>query len=132
MKHQILIVALTHVNKSWTYGAYGRNFEDNLRAAQRRRPTYKDMIGNLDKDVDNLIIVHQTLPAITALEPQENTPDHDLWQSAMDGAKGKAELILALSRENEFPRRKDVEWHGETTSYGPPWKQAFNDRRTLF
>ena len=131
MKHQVLIVALTHVNKSWTYGSYGKNFEDNLRAAQRRRPTYKDMIGNLDKDIDNLIIVHQTLPAITALEPQENTADHTLWKTAMDNAKGKAELILALSRENEFPRRKDIEWHGETTSYGPPFKRAHNERSRL-
>jgi replicative DNA helicase len=131
MKHKIPIIALTHVNKSWTGGSYGKSFSDNLRVAQFRRPTFKDMLGNIDKDADNMIIVHQTLPAITALEPEQGTADHAAWQAAMADAEGRAQIILALSRENEFPRRKDVEWHGETTSYGPPFKQAFNERERL-
>jgi replicative DNA helicase len=129
MKHKIPIIALTHVNKSWTGGSYGKQFAENLRIAKFRRPTFKDMLGNIDKDADNMIIVHQTLPAITALEPEQNTSDHEIWQAAMDEASGKAQIILALSRENEFPRRKDVEWHGETTSFGSPFKQAQNERR---
>lgn len=131
MKHNIPIIALTHVNKSWTSGTYSRTFADNLRSAQRRRPTFKDMLGNIDKDADNMLIVHQTLPAITALEPEENTADHELWKTAMEEATGRAQIILALSRENEFPRRKDIEWHGETTSYGPPFKRAHNEGRRL-
>lgn len=131
MKHNIPIIALTHVNKSWTSGTYGRSFADNLRTAQRRRPTFKDMLGNIDKDADNMIIVHQTLPAITALEPEENTADHELWKTAMEESQGRVQIILALSRENEFPRRKDIEWHGETTSYGPPFKRAHNEGRRL-
>jgi replicative DNA helicase len=128
MKHGIVVLALTHINKTGSQDAYGKTFEDRLRSAQRRRPSYKNAIGNIDKNVDNLIITHQTLPSIAALEPEEGTANYAMWQAAMEDAKGKAELILALSRENEFPRRKEIEWHGETTSYGRPFKQVQNDR----
>ena len=28
-------------------------------------------------------------------------------------------------------RRKEIEWHGETTSYGQPFKRAHNERSRL-
>ena len=37
----------------------------------------------------------------------------------MNRVAGKADIILSLSRESEFPRRKEIEWDGTSTSYGP-------------
>jgi replicative DNA helicase len=65
------------------------------------------------------------------MEPEEGTSDYNLWEDAIAKVTGKAEIILSLSRESEFPRRKDVVWNGSTTSYGPPFKQAMNEGRRL-
>lgn len=129
LKRGIVIVALTHINKtSPTGGVYGKTFAERLNSARRTRPTFKSMLGNIDKDADNMIITHQARPAIAALEPESDTADYALWEAAMSEASGKAELILALSRENEFPRRRDIRWDGETTSYGNGFKQQQNER----
>lgn len=129
MKHDIPIIALTHLNKTGAFNEpYGKTFSDRLNSARRRRPTFKSLLGNIDKDADTVIITFQPKPLITAMEPEEGTSDYALWQSVMDDVDGKAELILALSRENEFPRRKEIQWNGSTTSYGLPYKQAYNDR----
>jgi replicative DNA helicase len=97
-------------------------------AAKRRRPTYKNMLGNIDKDVDNMIIVHQAYPAVAGMEPEEGTDDYRLWEDTLAEVKGKAEFILALSRENEFPRRQDIQWNGSSTSFGPEYARAQNSR----
>ena len=131
MKRGLCIVALTHINKGSDDKTYGKSYGDRLSSAKRKRPTFKSMLGNIDKDADNMIIVHQALPAVAALEPEQGTADYALWETAMDDVRGRAELILALSRENEFPRRKDIIWNGSTTSFGPSFKQAQNSRGLL-
>jgi len=124
MKRNIPIIALTHINKNSNDGLWGKTYRDKLMSAKRRRPTYKSMLGNIDKDVDNMIIVHQALPAVAGMEPEEGTDDYALWEDAMNEVRGRAEFILALSRENEFPRRKEIQWNGESTSFGPLFNQA--------
>lgn len=131
MKRNIPIVALTHINKNANDGSWGKTYRDRLMSAKRRRPTYKSMLGNIDKDVDSMIIVHQAYPAVAGMEPEENTADHELWEQVLSEVKGKAQFILALSRENEFPRSKDIDWIGESTSFGPPFRQTMN-RKELF
>lgn len=131
MKRNIAITALTHINKTGTGSTWGQrkeSYDEKLRAAKRTRPTFKSTLGNVDKNVDNLILVHQAYPAVAALEPEDDSPDHKLWEEAMKEVRGKAEFILALSRENEFPRRKEIEWRGESTSFGPAFNQAQNSR----
>lgn len=124
MKRNIALVALTHINKGSNFEPYGKTFNEKLNSAIRRRPTYKSMLGNVDKDVDDMIIVHQAYPAVAALEPEQGTSDYEVWEAAMERVKGKAEFILALSRENEFPRRKEIQWNGPSTSFGPEFKSA--------
>lgn len=133
MKHKIPIIALTHLNKTdSSFQTFGRqSYEARLRSAQRRRPTYKQLLGNIDKDADHAVIVFNARPVVAGMKPEEGTSDYDLWETVMDEVNGKAEFILTLSREEDFPRWKQVEWHGETTSYGPPFKQAFNERERL-
>lgn len=130
MKHGIPIIALTHVNKTTGYQEnFGRmSYRERLHSAMRRRPTYKSLLGNIDKDADHAVIVFQARPIVAAMEPEQGTDDYAIWEAAMNDVTGKAELILALSRENEFPRRRDIPWTGATTSFGPAFKQTQNER----
>lgn len=131
MKRNIPIIALTHINKNSGDSVWGKTYRDRLMSAKRRRPTYKSMLGNIDKDVDNMIIVHQAFPAVAGMEPEEGTEDYALWEATMNEVRGNAEFILALSRENEFPRRKEIRWNGESTSFGPDFRQQFDARGLL-
>lgn len=131
MKHQIPIIALTHLKKSAFQEYSGRTFKERLKAAQYRRPTYRDLVGNMDKDADHVLLPFQARPIIAGMEPEEGTTDYEIWQSAMTDAAGKAEIILSLSREREFPKRKEIIWNGSTTSYGPDYRSAQNDTRLL-
>jgi hypothetical protein len=66
------------------------------------------------------------------MEPEQGTEDYGIWEAAMNEVTGKAEHILALSRENEFPRRRAVRLTGATTGYGPDFKQQFDVRGFLW
>lgn len=127
-KHNIPIIALTHLNKSTFNDYQGRSFRDRINAAMNRRPTYQNLIGNMDKDADHVFVVFQAKPIIAGMEPAENSDDYPIWEDAMNRVTGKADIILSLSRESEFPRRKEIAWDGKSTSYGPGFKQAMNAR----
>lgn len=132
MKYRIPVIALTHLNKTGGYQEpWGKTFQDRLNSAMRRRPTYKNLLGNIDKDADNVLITFNAKPIVAALEPEEGTADYVVWQEAMREISGKAEIILALSRENEFPRRREIQWNGATTSYGPDYRDAMNSKRLI-
>lgn len=132
MKHGVVIVALTHLNKSGYADFSGRNqsFKQRLESLIRRKPTYKNLLGNIDKDADHALIVFQPRPLIIGMEPEEHSEDYAVWETYMEMTKGKAEVILSLSREGE-PSRRELQWNGATTSYGPSFKQAKNNERLL-
>ena len=90
-----------------------------MRAAIRLRPKYTDLMGAVERDADHVLIPFNARPLLAGLEPEEGSDDHVLWEGKMSEHENKAEIILALSREQTFPQRRDVEWHGETTSFGP-------------
>ncbi|MVA33699.1 DnaB-like helicase C-terminal domain-containing protein [Agrobacterium vitis] len=127
-KHDIPIIALTHLKKSTFQDYQGRTFKERLGAAMNRRPTYRDLVGNMDKDADQVLIVFQARPIVAGMEPAEHSDDYPVWEDAMSRVTGKADIILSLSRESEFPRRKEIAWDGKSTSYGPGFKQAQNSR----
>jgi replicative DNA helicase len=131
MKHNIPIIALTHLKKAAFQDYTGKSLKERIKTAMYRRPTYRDLVGNMDKDADHVLIAFQARPIVAGMEPEEGTVDHEIWQTAMDECAGKAEIILSLSRERESPRRKDVIWNGSTTSYGPDYRSAQNDTRML-
>ncbi|NTG73277.1 hypothetical protein G6M02_08030 [Agrobacterium rhizogenes] len=128
MELDIPIVALTHLKKSAFQDYQGRNPEERLKAVLYRRPTYRDLLGNLDKDADQVLIPFQPRPILAGMEPGEGTSDWNVWRELMDQTEGKAEILLSLSRESEFPRRRDIAWDGNSTSYGPSYKQQQNAR----
>lgn len=127
----IPVIALTHLKKATFQDYQGRSAVDRLKAVPHRRPSYRDLVGNMDKDADQVLIAFQPRPILAGMEPGEDTSEYVVWQDLMSQWEGKAEIHLVLSRESEFPRRKDVQWTGETTSYGPAYAQAQN-RRELF
>jgi replicative DNA helicase len=127
-KHDIPIIALTHLKKSAFQDYQGRSFRERLNAAINRRPTYRDLVGNMDKDADQVVIVFQAKPIVAGMEPGAGTEDYLAWEEAMERVSGRAELLLSLSRESEFPRRREVAWDGRTTSYGATFNQTQNSR----
>lgn len=101
------------------YGSKPKAFADRMREAVRLRPKYTDLMGAVERDADHVLIPFNARPLLAALEPEEGSDDHILWEGKMSEQEKKAEIILALSREQSFPKRREVEWHGETTSFGP-------------
>lgn len=115
-------VSLVQLKKNTFVPAYGskpKGFIDRMREAVRRRPTYTDLMGAVERDADHVLIPFNARPLLAGLEPEEGSDDHILWEDKMTEQEKKAEIILALSREQTFPQRREVEWHGETTSFGP-------------
>lgn len=118
MEIGVPVIALTHLKKTAFQEYSGNRLADRLRSAMNRRPTYRDLVGNMDRDANHVIIPFQPRPIIAGMEPAEGSDDHAVWEEYMAQTEGKAEIILSLSRSADFPRRKEVAWHGETTSYG--------------
>lgn len=115
-------VSLVQLKKNTFSGAesYGRqSFKDRLSAAVNRRPRYTDLIGAVERDADHVIMPFNVMPILAGMEPAEGTEEHLIWENFRNQHEGKAEIILGLSREQPFPQRRTVEWHGETTSFGP-------------
>jgi replicative DNA helicase len=128
MELDIPVIALTHLKKSAFQEYQGANLVTRLNAVLHRRPTYRDLIGNMDKDADQVIIPFQPRPILAGMEPGEGTSDWNVWKTLMDDTEGKAEILLSLSRESEFPRRRDIAWSGNTTSYGVAYNAQQNAR----
>ncbi len=101
------------------FGSKPKSISEQMRAAIRLRPKYTDLMGAVERDADHVLIPFNARPLLAGLEPEEGSDDHVLWEGKMSEHENKAEIILALSREQTFPQRRDVEWHGETTSFGP-------------
>ena len=114
-------MSLVQLKKN-TFTDFGRgkvSFKDRMKDAINRRPKYTDMMGAVERDADHVLIPFNASKILAGLEPEAETEEHFFWQDKMKEQGSKAEIILALSREQNFPQRREVEWHGETTSFGP-------------
>jgi replicative DNA helicase len=114
-------MSLVQLKKNTFAGSYNGSFASKLREAINRRPKYTDMMGAVERDADHVIIPFNARPIIAGIEPEQGSDDYLVWEDRMKEHETKAEIILALSREQRFPDRRSVEWHGETTSFGPPF-----------
>lgn len=95
------------------------SFSDRIKSIINRRPRYTDLLGSVEQDADHVIMPFNVMPILAGLEPAAETEEHYIWEEFCRQHEGKAEIILGLSREQPFPQRRTVEWHGETTSFGP-------------
>ncbi|WP_318913471.1 replicative DNA helicase [Shinella zoogloeoides] len=82
-----------------------------------RRPKYADIYGSCEKDANAVIIPYRAEPILQELEPSEGSDLHPVWEEVMSGVRGRAEVILALSRHTHWPQRKEVRWNGARTSF---------------
>jgi replicative DNA helicase len=82
-----------------------------------RRPKYADIYGSCEKDANHVIIPYRAEPILQELEPSEGSDLHPIWEEVMSTVRGKAEIIVALSRHTRWPQRKEVEWSGPRTMF---------------
>ncbi len=83
----------------------------------QRKPRYADLIGAVERDADHVIIPFR--PDVFLLE-QEPTPGSELygiWECKVNEWRGKAQLVLALSREMHWPAHVNVGWEGASTTF---------------
>ena len=113
----IVVIAAVQLKKN-TFALDGaRGFSDKVHHILTNRPSYADLMGAVERDADHVLMPFQARPLLAQIEPDPKTDDYLHWESLMSQYANKAEIILALSREQEFPARRDVIWSGKTTSF---------------
>jgi replicative DNA helicase len=112
-------ISIAQLKKNTFVSSYTGSFSTKMREAINRRPKYTDLMGAVERDADHVLIPFNARPIIATLEPEQGSDDYLVWEDRMREHENRAEIILALSREQRFPERRQVEWHGETTSFGP-------------
>ena len=116
MKHGVTIVAMAQLKKNTMHHAYTKSIKDAIKACYRR-PRYTDLIGGVERDTDHVLLPFRPEALIKELEPQQDTEDHGIWQEAWSQERGKAQVILALSRERDWPRVERCKWDGKKTEF---------------
>src|SRR5690606_6154315 len=102
------IIAAAQLKKN-TFEITDRKMDrKTFETAISRRPKYSDIFGSVEKDANHVIIPFRAEPILQELEPAEATDAHAVWEEVMETVRGKAEIILALSRHTRWPQRKDV------------------------
>jgi replicative DNA helicase len=91
--------------------------EKFLDAIIRRRPRYADLTGGVEKDADHVVIPFRPEVFLKEHEPTRGTELYGVWEAKVNAWRGKAQLVLALSRERDWPAHVDVGWSGASTSF---------------
>lgn len=65
-----------------------------------KRPLMSDLreSGSIEQDADVILFVYRDEYYIGKTEPEENTPEYEVWRDKLERAKGKAEVIIAKQR----------------------------------
>jgi replicative DNA helicase len=111
------VIACAQLKKNTFAENKGPITERMLDQIIQRKPRYADLIGAVERDSDHVIIPFR--PEVFLLE-QEPTPGSDLygiWECKVDEWRGKAQLVLALSREMHWPAHVNVGWEGASTTF---------------
>ena len=97
---------------------YGKKADASVyKNVVNRRPRYSDILGACERDADHVLIPFNPEPILMEIEPAEGSEEHLAWETVLEEMKGKAQIILALSREQRWPRRQDVLWDGTRTTF---------------
>ncbi len=111
------VIACAQLKKNTFAELKGPITEKTLNQIIQRKPRYADLIGAVERDADHVIIPFR--PDVFLLE-QEPTPGSDLygvWECKVNEWRGKAQLVLALSREMHWPAHVNVGWDGNSTTF---------------
>lgn len=82
-----------------------------------RKPRYTDLIGATERDADHVIIPFRPDVLLAEHQPMEGSDLYLFWQSKVNEWLGKAQIVLALSREMRWPQHVDVGWDGASTTF---------------
>lgn len=85
-----------------------------------RRPQSSDIFGSCEKDADHVIIVWNPEVVLQGIEPAEEADEHIAWEEVFKDYKGKAEILLALSRSAKWPTLRKVNWDGKRHHFSFP------------
>jgi len=92
-----------------------------VEAREDKRPQLSDLreSGSIEQDADVVLFVYREEYYMQNKKPREGTPEHEKWQTDMENAFGKAEVIIAKQRhgptgtvklvfQSEFTRFSDL------------------------
>lgn len=97
---------------------YGKKVDASLyKNVVNRRPRFSDILGACERDADHVLIPFNPEPILMEIEPAEGSEEHVYWEEVLEANKGRAEIILALSREQRWPRKQAVLWDGTRTTF---------------
>ena len=91
--------------------------EKFLDAIIRRKPRYSDLIGAVERDADHVVIPFRPDVFLMEHEPTPGDPLYGVWECKVNEWRGRAQIVLALSREMRWPDTVTVGWDGSSTSF---------------
>lgn len=103
--------------KKNTFVERGPVTEKFLHQVIARRPRYTDLIGAMERDADHVIMPFRPSVFLKEYEPSPHSDLHIKWKEMVDEQERKAKIVLALSRESQWPRDVDCGWDGTTTTF---------------
>ncbi len=110
------VVACAQLKKN-TFVERGPITEKFLHQIIARRPRYTDLIGAMERDADHVIMPFRPVVFLKEYEPPEHSEIHAKWEDMVKEHERKAKIVLALSRESQWPRDVDCGWDGPTTTF---------------
>ncbi len=103
--------------KKNTFVDRGPITEKFLHQIVARRPRYTDLIGAMERDADHVIMPFRPVVFLKEHEPPVHSDLHLKWEEMVAEHERKAKIVLALSRESQWPRDVDCGWDGPTTTF---------------
>jgi len=103
--------------KKNTFAERGPITEKFLHQIVARRPRYTDLIGAMERDADHVIMPFRPVVFLKEHEPPAHSDLHAKWQDMVQEHERKAKIVLALSRESQWPRDVGCGWDGATTTF---------------
>ena len=94
----------------------------------RRKPRYSDLLGAVERDADHVIMPFRPEVFLMENEPTPGSELYGVWECKVAEWRGRAQFVLALSRELPWPANVTVGWDGGTTSFFEIGENGFPER----
>lgn len=90
-----------------------------VESREDKRPQLSDLreSGSIEQDADVVIFVYRDEYYLQNKEPRIGTPEHEKWQTEMELAHGRAEIIIAKQRHGPTGTVQ-VHFEGSVTRFG--------------
>lgn len=116
-RHDVAMIGMSQLKKNSQHQGYNnRDFKTKLNSAFSR-PKYSDLIGGVERDAHHVILPFRPEALLGEMEPVHDTEDWTKWDEAISKERGKARIVLALSRDRQWPKQENVLWNGKETRF---------------